>query len=238
MPWLRIHDGALRHPKIIGLSDKAFRLWVWGLSYAQEQLTDGFLVTPAIPRRLFRATDDLVRQRLWEPVEGGFSIHDYLEWNDSREVVLGKREGAKDRYRRWNDRRDNALDTTPNKRVFSSRETTLPARSGVVLLDQDLSKKENDPILERAGKLLEELYPLWYSKYRHGARLRLTVNSLAFDDAVAICRTWPDERIEKLARIVLTTDEEWISRTDRGFRVFATKATWADDRLRQVEQQA
>jgi hypothetical protein len=61
-------------------------------------------------------------------------------------------------------------------------------------------------------------------------------NSLEFQGALTLVRTWDDERLEKLARIVLTSDaDDWINRTDRGFRVFCQKASWADDRLRQAE---
>ena len=42
-------------------------------------------------------------------------------------------------------------------------------------------------------------------------------------------------RLEKLARLVLSTDDEFISRTDRGWKIFVLKASWADDRLRQWE---
>ena len=88
---------------------------------------------------------------------------------------------------------------------------------------------------ERAGRLREELYPDWYAKYRHGARLRLIANSLEFQDAMSLVRVWDDARIEKLARIVLTTDDPWIANTDRGFKIFALKASWADDRLKAWE---
>lgn len=88
---------------------------------------------------------------------------------------------------------------------------------------------------KRAGRLREVLYPEWYALYRHGARLRINANPIEWEEAVTICQTWDDERIEKLARIVLTTDDDWISGTDRGFKIFALKASWADNRLRAVE---
>lgn len=93
-----------------------------------------------------------------------------------------------------------------------------------------------EEIRERAATLLQERYPAWYAKYRNGARLRLMANSLALDDAISVVTLWDDARIEKLAAVFLTTDETWIAGTDRGFRLFASKATWCDDRLRQAEQ--
>lgn len=97
MAWVRIHDGAMTHPKIIGLADKAFRLWVWALSYCQTHLTDGAFPTIAIPAEMRRATGDLVKAGLWETAEGGFTVHDYLEWNDSRVLVNKRRTDAKER---------------------------------------------------------------------------------------------------------------------------------------------
>jgi uncharacterized protein YdaU (DUF1376 family) len=71
----------------------------------------------------------------------------------------------------------------------------------------------------------------------NGARLRLIANSLEYQDAESLVRTWPDERLEKLAKIVLTTDDPFIAGTDRSFKIFALKASWADDRLRQWEKE-
>lgn len=92
-----------------------------------------------------------------------------------------------------------------------------------------------DDLNQRAGRLLQELYPAWYAAHRHGAKLRLVANSVAFQDAVSLVTLWPDDHLEKLARIILTTDEDWIAKTDRSFRIFAARASWADDRLRQAE---
>ena len=55
MTWIKLNDNAPRHPKIAGLSDRAFRAWVNSLCYASEFLTNGalpvaFLVT--VPRRV------------------------------------------------------------------------------------------------------------------------------------------------------------------------------------------
>lgn len=81
----------------------------------------------------------------------------------------------------------------------------------------------------RAAALLDT-YETLYTKHRHGAKL-LTRRRLDFDDALELCAAWDDERLTKLADIFLTTDDEWISSTDRSFQLFRKKATWADDRL-------
>ena len=95
---------------------------------------------------------------------------------------------------------------------------------------------EHPDIETRAAKLVER-YGELYHEHRHGARYRQRPN-LDWLDACDLCRTWTDDkRLEKLAIIVLTTDEEWISRTDRAFKIFALKASWADSRLCELEKQ-
>jgi hypothetical protein len=90
-----------------------------------------------------------------------------------------------------------------------------------VITDEDLG--------ERARELLEH-YSVWFTEIR-GAKLRLLRNALEFQEACDLCALWDDDRLEKLAKIVLTTDDGYISGTDRGWKIFARKATWADERL-------
>jgi hypothetical protein len=91
-----------------------------------------------------------------------------------------------------------------------------------------------DELADRAARFLER-YAELFVKHRRGALYRAQPH-LDLDVACDICATWTDDvRLEKLAVLVLTTDDSWIASTDRSFRVFAKKATWADDKLRQWE---
>jgi hypothetical protein len=50
MSWVRLDDGAPGHRKIVGLSDAAFRLWIVGLTYCNQQANDGrFSAASRIP---------------------------------------------------------------------------------------------------------------------------------------------------------------------------------------------
>lgn len=130
MAWVRIHDNAMTHPKIIGLSDGAFRAWVGGLSYAQIHLTDGLLPKVCLTLSMARRAAELVSAGLWEAVDGGYRIHDFLEWNDAKGVVLQKREDAKQRARRSR---------------TSQSERAPHVLSGVVLhREEDLSSKKEE----------------------------------------------------------------------------------------------
>lgn len=87
--WLRLDAGFPEHPKVIGLTDSAFRLHVSALCYARRYLTDGHVPPEFPPRRLARAIPSLIDARLWvpEPEGDGWIINGYLEWQTSRAEV-------------------------------------------------------------------------------------------------------------------------------------------------------
>jgi len=102
-PWVRIDENAMEHHKIGNLSDGGFRLWVQGLAHCQKFLTDGFIADGAV--RLLRAYSpkrraELLTSGLWEISETGVSVHDFLQWNDSREQVMSARQAARARMSR------------------------------------------------------------------------------------------------------------------------------------------
>ena len=93
MTWVRIDDGFYDHPKIVALSDAAYRAFVDGLCYAGRHLTDGHIPEAAL-RRLARgpAVRELEACGLWERNGNGIVIHDYPEYQPSRSEVEANRE--------------------------------------------------------------------------------------------------------------------------------------------------
>jgi hypothetical protein len=137
LPWVRIDEHALNHVKILALSNGAFRLWVEGLAHCQKHLTDGAISRSAL--RAFRyaqrsRVDELTTSvdgmpPLWEPETGGFRVHDYLKWNDSREKVLFERGKARDRVERWRNRHGNAVGNAVTNGIQNAFETVLHTTS-------------------------------------------------------------------------------------------------------------
>ncbi|WP_052914562.1 hypothetical protein [Protofrankia coriariae] len=92
MPWFRISDDATDHPKVLAAGNEAFGLWVRLGSYAARYLTDGAVPAAAALRYGSQdLIDRLVAVRLLDDVEGGWSIHDYLDHNPSRVEILADR---------------------------------------------------------------------------------------------------------------------------------------------------
>jgi hypothetical protein len=91
MSWLRIEGRMPHHRKIAPLSDAAFRLHVTAKAWCVEEESDGKVPTkvpatlPAAPRgkKLDVIVTELVDADLWEPVDGGYLIHDFLVYNPS-----------------------------------------------------------------------------------------------------------------------------------------------------------
>jgi uncharacterized protein YdaU (DUF1376 family) len=127
----------------------------------------------------------------------------------------------------------------PKSSLRSPVSDLLSARSVHTRPTSFESQQEDQALMNRAGDLLNRYAELFY-EHRKGARYHNRMH-IDFDKALGLVRTWEDDkRLEKLAVIVLTTDDEWIARSDRGFGVFASRASWADDRLSawEAEQKA
>jgi hypothetical protein len=94
MPWAKLDESFPDHPKVASIGDKAFRLHVTAICYCARMLTDGEVPAHILQRigATKRLTADLEAAGLWEPTSrGSWVIHDFLEYNPSREQVEADR---------------------------------------------------------------------------------------------------------------------------------------------------
>lgn len=92
MTWVKVDVDCTEHPKLVGLSDAAWVMWLHGLTYAGRNLSDGFIPTGMMSRLCNtknprRAADELVKAGLWDVSPDGWTIHDYLEHQRSADSV-------------------------------------------------------------------------------------------------------------------------------------------------------
>jgi hypothetical protein len=103
MAWIRVESSVARNRKFFAAGPSASWLWLCGLAYCQEGLTDGHIPAEALaylgvrsPRPL---ADRLVQAGLWEVVNGGWYVHDYCEHNRSatevRRIQHERRDGGR-----------------------------------------------------------------------------------------------------------------------------------------------
>jgi hypothetical protein len=92
MTWVALDDKMPEHPKVICLSDGAFRLYLSAIAYSNRNLTDGIIgagaVSGLMPRYRTAYLNELVERKLWVKITADqYEIHDYLDWNKSRAEV-------------------------------------------------------------------------------------------------------------------------------------------------------
>lgn len=138
MAYIVLEASVRTHPKFLAAGPEASWLWVCGLGYCQDGLTDGFIPETAIeflgvkrPRHLALK---LVSVKLWEVVKGGWQMHDYFDHNkpadEVRRVMRARKEGGK-------------LGGRPRKNLEGSTESNL---EGLDVRDESENLPEN-PLL-------------------------------------------------------------------------------------------
>lgn len=129
MPWLKVDDRVRTHPKTVKAGPAAAWFWFCGICYCREHLTDGFIgdgmiqsLAPGVPNGR-KLADKLVESGLWHRTEGGYQVHDFLDWNPTRASVLAKR--AEDRARK--DARKNGGSQQESEEIPAGNQTESSA---------------------------------------------------------------------------------------------------------------
>lgn len=98
MAWVKIDDQAPRNAKLLRAGPAAAWMWLCGIAHGQAQMTEGFIEDIAIDtigvrgaERSRKLADALVECGLFERVEGGYQVHDYLDFNETREEALARK---------------------------------------------------------------------------------------------------------------------------------------------------
>ena len=109
--WIRIDVLIMEHPKVDGLSDKAFRELIALWCYCARQRSDGIVAGPRWKRVAPKIRRELADAVLAEPVidgddSAGVTMHGYLEHQRSREeidelAVKRAEAGRKGAEKRW-----------------------------------------------------------------------------------------------------------------------------------------
>lgn len=107
---LYVDDKLPSHPKIFRagsmLGDngpaQALAVFLAGLAYARDHLTDGFLPDKFVASCGLVQTPQVVANalcsrsvRLWHRSRGGYQIHDYHDWNRKASEIKEKREAER-----------------------------------------------------------------------------------------------------------------------------------------------
>lgn len=154
MGWIRVDDHFNEHPKLARVGPCGWGIWVAGLAYCNRNLTDGFIPRSvarslgdfefevdgehyrlAVTSGMAGADMDvswvinlLLEAGLWEDVPGGYQVHDFHDYQPSREKVLAEREQRAARQQRWrNGKSDGAVDASTPHAVDASVDGAVDA---------------------------------------------------------------------------------------------------------------
>jgi hypothetical protein len=140
--WVKLDDGIADHPKFFdagrhlgrhGIA-RAFAVYVAGLAYANKHLTDGFLSESVVKSfKIDRKPGEIALVLgfadvgLWDPVPGGWRIHDYHHHNPKSQDVKDKRERDAARKRQEREEKDQRVrsDSTRSPRRSRARDPVL-----------------------------------------------------------------------------------------------------------------
>lgn len=118
MTWVRYDDNVANHRKVRDLDDATYRLWREAIEWCAHNLTDGVIQAHRLALTSVRASRararKLVQQGLWHPAgmacvskkcppsgEDGWVIHDYWDYQPTREQVRAEQAKAAERVRNW-----------------------------------------------------------------------------------------------------------------------------------------
>lgn len=110
MSWVKLDDGFFRNPKAIAAGPNGRALYLAGLCFCAQGLTDGVIDKRALQIVAADAAvkpstaDVLVREGLWLEDDAAYVVPDYLSYNPSRAQVLAEREAARIRQQSHRDR--------------------------------------------------------------------------------------------------------------------------------------
>lgn len=132
--WVKIDDHFDEHPKLMKLGPIGWGVWLASLAYCNRNLTDGFIprekaesiggrwrlhvggrvlqLMTSDGKNIDELTTDeviesMVESGVWTKTDGGYKIHDYEQYQPSKETVLAKRKAGADRLARHRDKTRN-----------------------------------------------------------------------------------------------------------------------------------
>jgi hypothetical protein len=150
MPWVRIDEEFPRHPKVVKAGPLGMAMHVAALCYCNQYLTDGFVPKAVVAGLLDLSgigmrqwmgelagggvdatwelvAEDLEEAGLWEREQGGWRIHDYHDYQPSREHVMQLRETRKAVGSKGGKASGEARRNQPRSNLLSNQPATTQA---------------------------------------------------------------------------------------------------------------
>jgi len=106
MSWIKLDDQWMDHPKIIKAGRDARDMWLASITWCAKHLTDGYFPKDLLTSLAVSAGIDvancqtfatrLVEVSLWDATSDGYMVHDYLDYNPTKEQALATKSARKE----------------------------------------------------------------------------------------------------------------------------------------------
>jgi len=161
------------HPKIIGLSDAAFRAFIESTFYARRMLTDGFLDERVVLRRWGQGVADELSNNdperpSWVRVERGWRIHDFEKHHPLRAEIEAKSAdlsqkradaGRKGMAKRW---QTGNTETLPDSKRITTDSKRVTKHNSETQTETETSVSSNE--LTQARVTFDDVWSDWPKK--------------------------------------------------------------------------
>lgn len=163
--YIRVHDGMTDHPKIEGLSDRAFRLLIETWCWCSRHLTDGSMPRHLWDRRGTKKTrHELITAGLISMANDRVVAHDYLEHQRSAVQVAEvratkRRAGTLGNHNRWHKARGINDPACPYCADDPDDGSHMASQNGSHMRSQERSQRDRtrSPVSETEKELLADL---------------------------------------------------------------------------------
>lgn len=178
------------------------------------------------------AADELIR---WYEADGT-QVIEVVSFTKHQDL---HKEAKKSTFPEYSGNARNLAEKSPLIKLNSIQFNSLRSREDA-LMGADAPAEAIDPDLD-AGLVKKQDIALFikrfcelFSQHRHGAKYLVRRNK-DVPNVLRLLRVYDPVRLEKLAVVLLTTDDDWISDTDRGIGILSVKASWLDGLLADYE---
>jgi hypothetical protein len=170
MPWIKLDDQWMNHPKIIKAGRDARDMWLASLSWCAQYLTDGYFPAELLPTLAVMAIVDvancqefakrLLEVGLWERTENGYHIHDYNDYNPTKEQAEATKKARSEAGRVGGIAK---ASKTPGKSQANDKQNSAPSPSPSIKESEGANAPTVDGSKDRkpARKPIEINNPVW-----------------------------------------------------------------------------
>lgn len=112
MAWFKVSDALWAHPKWVSLTPNAKALWITAASWSVSYETFGQIPTKILPKigqksNIKRYANELVLAGLWDEVDGGYTFHDWDEYNITKTAWESQKAATRERVKRHRNSKEN-----------------------------------------------------------------------------------------------------------------------------------